>query len=107
MQRVEVLALYQCLHDGQQHRHRPDRVRRLSQGLDGSEEQSISCEDRRRNALRSPERGPAAAQRILVDDVVVEQAGVVDQFHRHSRRTGEPGGPTAGSVAESEPETNA
>ncbi|WUD12085.1 hypothetical protein OHN73_00900 [Streptomyces sp. NBC_00519] len=85
-ERVEVLALDQRLHGGQQHRYRPARVRRFGKGLDGGEEQRVACEDRRRNALRRPECGPASAQRILVDDVVVEQAGVVHEFHRHGRR---------------------
>jgi hypothetical protein len=64
-ERFEVLALYRRLHGGQQHRHRPARVRCLGEGLDGGEEQGVACEVRRRYALCRPKRGPTAAQRIL------------------------------------------
>lgn len=68
---------------------------RRGEGLHGQGEEGVAGEYGRAGAVRLPERGTAAAQRVAVHDVVVQQREGVHEFHRdstrHARRTGTSG----------------
>ncbi len=58
-------------------------LRGLGEDTQRGDQQRVPGEDRRGGTEQRPGGGPVAAQRVAVDDVVVQQGEVVDQFHGH------------------------